>query len=124
MPPTDENEDGEDRILAFIHLYRARRTRKRKKTGGEDRDPWEKNYVYSVYEPESMGPTFRSIVEGEERNFCIPFPMLVPAYNGRKPFFELIDSESISSGVWTQEDFDCPGVYWFMEASSDGVGDI
>ena len=48
--------------------------------------------------------------------------VVVPSRRGRKtelretrnPYFILVDTESISGGVWTQEDFDHPGTYWFI----------
>ena len=45
----------------------------------------------------------------------VTLPRMRPAFspNG-EPFFSLVDTQTIESGLWCQEDFDTEGLYWLI----------
>lgn len=88
-------------ILVLLHLFCARKDRKREqhqKISGEG------NKVFDLYDEYSL-----STVPG------IPLPVMKLAYKSSStPFLYLVETESISSAVWTQKDFDDPDLYWLI----------
>ena len=95
--PSHPNVEKREHIMALVHRFQnvAALRRNQKK---ED--------IYDA-ENESLSPCFGS---------HIPYSYMKLGYKGRNPDISLIDSECISSGVWTHEDFDHPGNFWFLRS--------
>ena len=58
-----------------------------------------------------------SLEPSKNHHSSVPFPYMQFAYhkgNGA-PVYWLLESESVSSGVWVQEDFDNSGKYFFIQ---------
>ena len=65
-----------------------------------------------------MEATYEYDVECDAVKWCdeAPFPYMRFAQKSNgKPVMWLVDSQTISSGVWVQEDFDCAGNYIFLK---------
>lgn len=92
----DYHGEVETKISALLHLYCARPSnhaaprKHRSKT------------IYDVYHPDSM----TTVPD-------VPLPVMQFAYNpDGTPTLYLVDTESIQSAVWMQQDFDTPAYYW------------
>ena len=64
------------------------------------------------------------------QGFNVPFPMMELAYGPTtarttppRPIYHLIDTEAISSGVWTHRNLDNPELYWVFREPGDAVSD-
>lgn len=91
-----ESREGSDsKLLALMHLYRAR------SDPGSQRKQ-RRDTVYDVYHKSSMTTVPN-----------VPLPVMTFAYNpDGTPTLYLFDTESIQSAVWMQQDFDNPSNYW------------
>ena len=89
--------DHDPVILCFVHAFRAAR-RKRNGAGVAG------SFQYDIAAPEARWT--------EE----VPYSCMRFAYtNGGTPVMWLLDTESISSGVWVQESFDTLGYFIFIK---------
>lgn len=90
-------DDGGHLVMLFVHAFCAATTTTRKRTKREETPP-------PLYEP------------ARNHHSKVPFPYMRFAYkpNG-EPVYWLVESETLSSGVWVQEDFDNPGNYFFIQ---------
>jgi len=68
-----------------------------------------------MYAPENA-PMSRDLYD--ERGLCsvagVELQQMRFAVHNRRPVYQLIDTDNISSGVWMQEDFDVRGRYWVI----------
>ena len=85
--------DHDPMILCFVHAFR---TAKRKQGA--------RSFQFDIAAPEARWT--------EE----VPYSCMRFAYSyGDQPVMWLLDTESISSGVWVQESFDTPGDFIFIK---------
>lgn len=79
-------------MMALVHTYRCPKL-------APDR-----SHIYDVNNPAARGAPD-----------CHPLVRMTPAYlrNG-KPLVELVDTETLSSALWVQQDFDKENLFWFI----------
>ena len=89
-------------IMALVHMFCAPGTH------GQIRD---------VYHKRSMAR-----YDTRAGAFNIPFPMMELAYTKRSvPIYHMIDTESISSAVWTHCNLDDSRLFWVLREPGDAV---
>ena len=97
---TPSHPEKQEHIMAFVHRFRNIKELQYGRINEEDYD----------VEHTKLSPC----------NAHIPFSCMKLSFknNGRRkiPDVSLIDSESISSGVWTHQDYDHPGNFWFLRS--------
>lgn len=83
-------------VMLFVHAFCAAIAPTRKRSNRDEPS--------TQYEP------------ARHHHSKIPFPYMRFAYKANgEPVYWLVDSETLSSGVWVQEDFDNPGKYFFIQ---------
>ena len=94
---TRTSAGGEHIVLVFVHAFCGARH----KTSKQGR---------------SRPTTIASLEPSKNHHSAVPFPYMQFLYdkNGA-PVYWLLESESVSSGVWVQEDFDSSGKYFFIQ---------
>lgn len=99
--PMDERV-GMDDMLAMVHYFRARDP----PGGKQRRSTSASSFTFDVYDPRSLAKT-------------VPFPLMTLAYQGagasRVPCYDLVDTEALSSPVWSQQDFRNPELRWLIK---------
>ena len=101
---------SEDAFLSLVHLHGVRNGRAVNRPQGKrlrnDRAP-ACEYIHDLENKAiHASPT-------------IPFPVVQPChFRDQKPMLWLVDTETISSGLWGQECFDVPGRVWLLRAPS------
>ena len=88
----DRNDGNPPLMMALLHPYRC------PKLGPGN------SHIYDVGDRAAVGvPNVH------------PLQRMTPAYQrDGKPVFELVDTESISTALWVQQDFDLQNLYWFI----------
>lgn len=101
----DEGEFGS--TFVFLHLFCAPTDRKRPPHA---RREGEGDMVFDINDDLCLCGVSPSVT----------LPRVIAAFspNG-KPFFSLVDTQAIESGLWCQEDFDLPGYYWLIHHRYD-----
>ena len=78
------------KYMALVHAYRCVNL-------GEE------GFIYDIASPEALATDY------------LPLIRMKPAYlRGGKPLLELVDTETISSACWVQQDYDLRDRYWFF----------
>jgi len=94
-----------DHILAYAHQFCNVRTQQNKRRRQER--AMDHNATYNVEHP-TFSPADAK---------CAPLSYMKLAWkSAERPTTVLIDTECISSGVWTQEDYDHAGNFWFIRS--------
>ena len=89
-----ETVSGESSMMALVHAYCC-----------APPPPRGQPYCYDVNDPAALA----------DRNILPLARMKFAYWNNNKPLLELIDTETISSALWVQEDFDLKGHFWFIQ---------
>lgn len=99
-PPRSANgEVSRPHVLMLVHAYRTAKSRPGRAGGVA-------SFEHDIGSPAAMWSPE------------VPYPyMRFAMKSSGKPLFWLLDTETISSGVWVTEDFDRPGNYIFIRHS-------
>ena len=113
----EEEDEPQEYMMAFGHAFCAPGTQRHGNNGGP---------VFDVYAPESRVAGYVAgapSASGRYKTARIPARVTLPHFPMMQltapPVVRLVETESISSGVWTNPNLDQPDVYWvFREPAS------
>ena len=89
--------------IIFKLFCRHADRRNRGRRGTDTRDVYTRDDSFNVYHPRSLAKT-------------VPFPLIKLAFKADKSaYFDLIDTEALSSPVWSQADFRHPEWRWLLK---------